>query len=287
MAASLLLGLAGLLSIILFIGSVLGRSLSFQIVFALPAVILYVVGYAVYATGALGVQRLEWKRRIALPVVITCVGLGLAEVLELFGEASFLLPPILLGAIGIVLFAYQYWRAVTDFSQREQKTFGFVPSPALRTSALVSADYWFVDEGVVRISLIPNWLSILVIVVFFGFFDVAAPILNIGQAPPGPSSPDSIAPYGFLGIGLYFPLAFVWAQWRRRKLLEAPPEVSEKRRGITLIPWSQVAKAIVVGNHLQLLTASGSFGSNLEVYHDDVTDFLRTKLGERLQVNAA
>ena len=281
---NLLLALAALLTTVVFIGSLLGRSLSFQIVLALPAVMLYVAGYAVYGISALGVQGLEWKRKIALPVVITCVGLGFAEVFELLGEASWLLPSILLGAIGIALFAYQCLRAIADFYRREQKTFGFVPSPALRASAFVSADYWFVDDGVVRISLVPHWLSALVVVTLFGFFEVAAPLVGLAPNPVLSPNPSPQATVGWMGIALYPAFAVAWAQWRRRRLLDAPPEVSEKTRGILLIPWSEVSAATVVGNHLQLYTAKGTFGSNLEVYHDDVTDFLHEKLGERLNL---
>jgi hypothetical protein len=252
-----------------------------------PGFALSIDGRGIYAAQLLRARGLEWKKRLLAPLAITNAGFLLGGVLGLAGQVIPLIAAFLVGAAGMFVITFRYLD-VFDLVRKERLQ--AIPQDQLaatslgvpRASSFISADYWFLDGGVLRIGLIPNWLSILVVVALFGFFDVAAPILNIDQASPYVDNPNSIAVYGFIGIMFYVIFAFWWTQWKRNKLLDAPTaEVVSGERSTSFVPWSEITSARLNGINLWLKTPDKRFTSKLESDRAEVEELLQKKLGER------
>ena len=171
--------------------------------------------------------------------------------------------------------------SVTDIPSPASGEFGGLPTrgdSGLRSSSFLSAEYWLLDEGVLRISLIPNWVTALVIAAFFGVFEVGMPLLGYGE-------PNPISVMGFVGIGFYLVLGYSWSVNKRLVLGSLPyEEVVKTQRSATLHPWSEVSEAELDGDRLGLMMKGRWFKSKLESDPVQTTDLLRAKLGKKAHV---
>ena len=241
-----------------------------------PAILLILGGYASNEIDLLVRHDLEWKRRVLEPLALLIIGLSLAEVWVLSGFFLLELSALFVGAAGLLFFLFRYNNVLSLTS--EQAFYGekpFETRTVLRASNFIWRDYWLVDTGVVQVELVSKWLTVAVIAVFFGTFEVALPLMGFGE-------PNPIAAMGFVGIAFYMLFAMRWAESKRWALLNlSPEEAAHDVPRIRLIDWSEVSTARLRRTDLELVVKGKEFRTKVMSDRDEVADFLRRHLDRR------
>jgi hypothetical protein len=156
---------------------------------------------------------------------------------------------------------------------------GYQVSTIPKARYVIYYDYWFLDNGVLRIKLLSPLRYILALVLWLCFFEVFALIF-----------PD-IARYvllaDFCGIILLVILAQLRVKRQRRNLSHIPvKQIMESAKIAKFIPWQVIIRVFIKGRGIVIQTTNESYKAKTNVFDSKpIQELLLSKIGSKLSVS--
>lgn len=150
-------------------------------------------------------------------------------------------------------------------------------NPILTAQDRIYYDYWFLNDGILRIKILPPASYFAVMVGWLVAFEALIYLL------PGLARYIALVDLGGL-------VTFIVLNWRRvrrtrEQSLVSPKKVINDKKSSTLIPWSTVTSLEIRGSSLAIETSSAKYtAATGKTDLKSLTRFIRNKIGKKLVV---